>query len=311
MDMALAPDDTDAWAAMLRSDIDAFNRAAGQHDFSVRIDLSESDLSGLDLRNAEIDRCDLTNADLSECKVDVLRLARARLKGTRLEGITHEGSPERLLQIQLLWQNPEEWNKYRETHRPELMILADFSGADLGVADLSGMSFGGARFEDAILSRCSLNNANFAEALLARAKIQNNEALAVNFDDADLSHALLDGSSLSYAKLNRAVGHFASFENAHFVGGEAVGFQASNVCFDGIRAEGLLLFESILSGSTFRNATLQETHFDGADLTDTNFGNATLTDCRFIKADVSGADFRGCHGLDLTGASHVDMAVLS
>jgi len=98
-----------------------------------------------------------------------------------------------------------EWNKWREEHKGESVLLegANFEGAQLTDADLTG-----AHLEEAILYKAHLEGADLRLALLK---------------EATLWEARLKGAKLNYAHLERAKldnGHLekAVFEEAHLEG---------------------------------------------------------------------------------------------
>ena len=100
------------WAAMLRSDVAAFNARAAQLDEREHADLRGADLAGLDLSRANIEYADLTGADLTAARVDGAQLVRCRLQGATLDEIVVDPYWHALvLQIQLLWHGPDLWNE--------------------------------------------------------------------------------------------------------------------------------------------------------------------------------------------------------
>ncbi|MEU6865410.1 pentapeptide repeat-containing protein [Streptomyces sp. NPDC046876] len=150
------------------------------------------------------------------------------------------------------------WNPNRQRVTGINFPDADFSGADLGDADLEHARLSGAAMADtdlqeagldgADLSDAVLTNADLARSRLAQADLSRIQAAGAHFEDTDLKKAGLEGASLRRASL---------------VGASLPG--------------------AILRGADLREADLRDADFTGADLT-----GADLTGAK----NVSTAEFK-------------------
>ncbi len=105
------------------------------------------------------------------------------------------------IQLTLLRQGVEEWNKWRkEKWRLNLnLIEADLSGADLSAVDLSEV-----HLSDANLRRASFADANLGEACLNGANLEGANLQRANCYLSHFDLASLAGASLCYADLRNA-----------------------------------------------------------------------------------------------------------
>jgi len=121
-----------------------------------------------------------------------------------------------------------EWNKWREEHKGESVLLegANLEGAQLTDADLTG-----AHLEEAILYKAHLEGADLRLALLK---------------EATLGEADLKGAKLNYAHLERA-----KLDNGHL----------GKAAFEEAHLEGATFYKTNLEGANFKMAI-----FDGSTL---------------------------------------------
>src|SRR5216683_220846 len=101
-------------------------------------------------------------------------------------------------QLQLLRQDIEDWNTWREQH-PE--IHPDLRGANLRYADLNYADLNYADLRGTDLSYANLSDANLSDADLSQAYLVVSRFFQANLNSADLSRTDLRGADLSYAKI--------------------------------------------------------------------------------------------------------------
>ncbi|MBB3219821.1 pentapeptide repeat-containing protein [Pseudoduganella umbonata] len=165
-----------------------------------------------------------------------LALAAADLRGARLQGLRADGLDLRDADL-----------------RDSLLADARWKACSLQDARLEGANLAGA-----ILRLCILDDVRAAGTRLPGARIENSQARAARFDDADLTDAVLTDTDFSRASFRGAV-----LENVS------------------------------ATGSDFRGADLRKTRLRGAVLHDADLRGADLTGAEFTDADLAGADLRG------------------
>ena len=113
--------------------------------------------------------------------------------------------------LQILKQDVEAWNQWRDQHRdirPDL-TAADLVRADLGEANLRGANLDGANLinanlDGANLRRANLRGANLGWANLIRADLSEANLIRTNLTGANLTGANLTGANLTGANLSEA-----------------------------------------------------------------------------------------------------------
>lgn len=165
-----------------------------------------------------------------------LVLAGADLRGTRLQGLRADGLDLREADL-----------------RDSLLADARWKACSLQDARLEGADLAGAT-----LRLCILDDVRAAGTRLPGARIENCQALAARFDDADLTDAVLTDTDFSRASFKGAV-----LENVS------------------------------ATGSDFRGADLRKARLRGAVLHDADLRGADLTGADVTDAELAGADLRG------------------
>ena len=165
-----------------------------------------------------------------------LVLAAADLRGARLPGLRADGLDLRDADL-----------------RDSLLAGARWKACSLQDARLEGADLAGA-----VLRLCILDDVRAAGARLPGARIENSQARAARFDDADFTDAVLTDTDFSRASFRGAV-----LENVS------------------------------ATGSDFRGADLRKARLRGAVLHDADLRGADLTGAEFTDADLAGADLRG------------------
>lgn len=143
--------------------------------------------------------------------------------------------------------------------RGESFAERDLTGADLSGMDLSGADFSGAMLESVSFEAARLEDVNFDRAVLAHA----------NLTTAQLGGARFRGANLGKAKI---------------------------VCAEANRPIDLtdaILWETDLTGSVLRGATLEGVNFFQANLESTDLRDAQASRAVFFKCRMKGAKLTG------------------
>lgn len=170
---------------IIKQGVEAWNRWR-ENNPSIRIDLSESDLSGLDLRAADLRETNLRGADLSETELNAANLYRADLVGADLRKAHIRGAD--LGETDLNSAN---------------LYMADLSETILIEADLRGANLSGAVLRDADLSGANLREADLSKSVLRGAHLEGADLSVTELFEADLRRTNLLWANLSGADLGR------------------------------------------------------------------------------------------------------------
>ncbi|MFB2923785.1 MULTISPECIES: pentapeptide repeat-containing protein [Aerosakkonema] len=294
----ITPDNQSAWVELLTQDIPAFNIEINKIPVSERLMFRGANLAGLDISQANIKHCDLTKANLAGSSVSGLSLSRCRLQETQLENIRLDDDywEPVITQIQMLWRDVDEWNAFRGTGRSAILESANFTGADLGCANLSNMTFTTARFDGARLGGCNLNATSFIGASLVNTDCTNLCATSVNLEDAMLDGIRFDRAELRFCKMSKASAVGASFAQTSLFRTDMHGIKAFRTSWDGAMLDRVLLFDAHLDGSSFRNAKLTNCNLIDASLIACVFDYAEAIDNKMTDAITAGASFVGVRG---------------
>jgi uncharacterized protein YjbI with pentapeptide repeats len=221
---------------------------------------------------------------------------------------------------------------------------ANFSGAELEKVFLTGGSFKSANFDGAKITVTETDRTvrlsggsdgiyqtkiDFRSATFKNAHVDITVYESV-FDGANFSGAKrvsINGGNCSFLSpkfnnLNRWHGNPSSFRNISIVGinkyldiyennfcsfgGNVSNAKFDNSNFDGdaLMFKGFLVINGDLTGSSFRDASLQWSAFTNSNLTGADFTNANLTDANFEGANLTSVNFTGANldGANLAGA---------
>lgn len=155
-----------------------------------------------------------------------------------------------------------------------------------------------------------LEGVNFNNAYLRGANLEGINMFEAKLSGAHFEEAHLEGAELISASINGA-----HFEGAHLNGAHLKGIRDfNNAHFEGADCNNIVLNRSVINGAHFEGAILTEiscvgvtfgqSYFEGA-----NFRNATFIDCRFVNthfmsAHFDGATFTNCisNNANFTGA---------
>ncbi len=131
-------------------------------------------------------------------------------------------------QLELLKQNIEDWNKWREDH-PNTNI--DLSGADLRQANLRKVNLThtnlrGANLRKADLNRADLRGADVMDAILIATDLTRANLITASFSRSDLRVATLTGANLTEAILRGT-----DLTRANLASADLTGSQIGNTTF--------------------------------------------------------------------------------
>lgn len=256
-------------------------------------DLGQADLTGLDFAGIDLSGADLQLAWLDGADLSSALLARAHTASVR-------GIPAAL---------PAGWFQYDRT------LLG--AGADLHLADLSGIDLAGRDlrafdFTGVVLDGADLSNADLTGVRLTSAWAQSANLAGAVLVGADLSSANLYGANLAGALLVGADLSWASIHQSNLVGADLSGATATSTYFREADLSGATLANLSGYGSNFELAQVVGADLSHADLTRSyspgaNFAGADFTGTTFWVAELPGANLAGAR---LSGA-HVRQADLS
>lgn len=194
-----------------------------------------------------------------------------------------------------------------------ILAGANFSGAKLQGACLDNIFASQARFDAADMAGCSLrhaslNQASFTGAILRGADLQHSNCSEANFTSADLSACILQSAILTSAWLQniraeRLMADQAQFTHAKLDGAWFNGARLAHADFSGASAQRLNLQDCLAPGINFAQADLSGVNLQNALLDGSQAGPGTsLVNARLNRAQLENASWGGA---DLTGA---DMA---
>jgi uncharacterized protein YjbI with pentapeptide repeats len=193
------------------------------HDLSGvdlrNLDLSYADMTGVslnrsDLRGAILNYCNFFGADLRFCNLQGAHLARADLRGACLRGANLIGADLTGADLRegILAATESDGNivPLHEDWPLSESGGADFSGANLTEARLSGAVAIGTNFVDATMRGCKivrarLEESNFSGANLEGADLSQCDLTSVNMRGAILVNAALNIASLRQANIVNAM----------------------------------------------------------------------------------------------------------
>lgn len=229
-----------------------------------------------DVEGANLDRVDLSQttarpaafslvldqADLGGVNFRSALLAGASLKGSRF----YSTGPDGRLQT------------YDDA-------IADFSGAELKEADLTGAMLHQVRLSHTNLIRSILDRANLSQANLEGANLSSARLIKANLQQAVLKGASLTGADLSDADLSNTNLQEARLGQVSAVGTNFQGADMPRSDWQG----------SNVSRAMLRRANLRQANFNGARLVGADLSQAHLQNASFQGADLSAVDLRGAN----------------
>jgi uncharacterized protein YjbI with pentapeptide repeats len=184
-----------------------------------------------------------------------------------------------ITQIQMLWRDSEEWNSFRRNNRPAILDSADFSGAEMGNADLSNVTLTTSNFDGACLRGCNLTDTSFIGASLIKADCTGLHTALTNFEGAVLNEACFARAELRSVRMKKAIAAGTSFTQALLLNCDLSEITAIEADFDRAELEGVIFFNSHLNQTSFRDAKLTQCNFRKASLTDCNFEGTEKKSC--------------------------------
>ncbi len=213
------------------------------------VTLKERSLSlrGRDLRFAKLDRSDLHQADMTGVNLDGASLVGTDLTRARLNC---QDETELLL------------GEGRSQAKCASARHADFTGAKLNLAQMTGIDLSGAKLENALLEEAVLKfsileGANFWNANLRKADLTAGiQAQGANFLVARLEGADLNGAQLQFADFSNAQLQGASFAHAHLQGAVLRDADLSAASMVRARLHGADMTGAVLTGADMRWAAI-------------------------------------------------------
>ena len=183
-----------------------------------------------------------------------------------------------------------EWNKWREEHPSEEILLNDasFVNAFLMRANLANAKLERAHLEHAILDETHLENAYFMGAHLEHADLWKAHLENAIFEEAHLENAHLGNAHLENASLKKAHLGNAHLRLAHL----------ENALLREAHLENADLERAYLRGSNFSNAFLQGTNFRKAIVD----GETLIWGCKINKRGIKEKDYTDFAGVGLYSA---------
>ncbi len=262
----------------------------------TRVNFHDANLTGADLTGATLAGADLARAELAPANLSPSPASREDVTNALLamEPRPLRFPPEAASSAARLEPSAIEEHRQAERNWARAQPLrdhlvrtslegADFTGANLAVADLRG-----AKLEGAILTGANLYNADLTGAELAKADLTRAKLEWADLTRAGLGSAKLAGAKLAHANLTRA----------RLAGATLGPVELSDEPFRGILTA-TDLTEANLSHAFLWRADLTSALLQHAILTGANLGRTNLTNARLNSADLTDVSLEGA---DLTGA---------
>jgi uncharacterized protein YjbI with pentapeptide repeats len=254
--------------ARLPADVQAIatvigRRERAQDPVGQRLDLRETDLSGVNWVRADLEGADLSNArlegaDLREARLERTVFAHARLQDAFLTDAQLKGADLSGAQVEVAIL------RHVNLERAQL-VWAQLAGSNLEDANLQGADLTAAGLDHAILRGAQLKGARLRRARLEGALLED-----ANLEDADLLGAQLSGAILRQARMQGAL-----LEDANLQGADLTGAQLQLSLLNGARLDG-----ANLSGARLKAAYLRGANMEGANLGGAHLDSAYLGDVR-------------------------------
>ncbi len=265
------------YATLISSDLSHANLSGVYADASI---FTNADLNHANLANGRFYYATFTNANLAQANLSNAifydaNLSGASLAGADIRGATFSGS--NTISLAQLYSTAS-----YQAH--------DLTGTALRNSNLSGVNFAGQNLTNADFNSARLTNASFAGASVQGAVFSG----ATGFTAAQLY------STASYQGHDLTGISFGSSNNLS--GWNLVGQKLTNASFEG----------AIVSGTSLRQANLENSDFSFASLSNANLSQANLKNVNFNQANLDGANFSGAdvRGAQLGGLNFFSLAQL-
>lgn len=245
-------------------------------------DLSEADLREVDLKEADLGEANLSGANLREADLSEPNNSRAAYYGNETSGDyiaesdTGDHTKADFTGAYLGWANLSGADLRR----------FEFSEADLRGSDLSGADLRGAVLTEANLDGADLWKADLSGTDLSKADIREADFSEADLGHADLQKARMEGANLSETRMTGAQLSEANLTNTDFSEAYLSGVDFSEATL--IVAD---LTEAFLNNADFSEANLREAVLSRADLERSEFTSANLTEASLIGADCEFVKF--------------------
>jgi uncharacterized protein YjbI with pentapeptide repeats len=272
-------------------------------------DLSGLDLSGLMMKGINFSSAIFTNTLLKKGDLGVANLTNARLMSADLSDaiLTNanlqgaELSEAILINANLEGADLSDANLTHANLAGADLSNVNFTGAVLAGADLSGANLKKACLKDADATRakltgCRISGAVLSDAVFEKAKIENAildhvEAKDTYFTEADLSGAKLKNSHLVGADFSKCLLHNADFQGSNLSEASVEGALGIKINFADTDLSGLRASEGCdFSQGSFRKAKGQESIWEEAKLNDADFSFSRMEGANFTKASMERAN---------------------
>lgn len=194
------------------------------------------------------------------------------------------------LQVAMIMQGAEVWNKWREANR---IGVPDFSGAKLSTLNLQNTNLFMAYLEDADLSYTDLSCTDLRKAVLRGADLSGATLRKAILKEADLHGANLRMANLVDIDLNSANLNFAILSEVNLQGATLYGANLSGAQLDKTNLRFARLRAADLS-----KANLSRSSLAWADLSDANVNDLDLTNAECGYTAFGNLDLRHVNGLE-------------
>ncbi|MGD9971496.1 MAG: DUF2169 domain-containing protein [Desulfatirhabdiaceae bacterium] len=250
------------------------------------LDLSGQDLSGLDLTEARIDSCLFKGTLLKGAKLNGAMIRKCDFTGADLSG----ASFGRTLCKECVFLKAEMSGIQGE--------MPVFQECDLTEAVLSNSRLNQAIFQKGMFTGVNLQGADLKLSIISEINAAGLRANGARFEKCVFKKVGLDGASFAGITTDAALLHTCTGQHVTLAGSNLFKFRISHdSSFPELNLEKVTWKQgycrkSDLSGSDFREASLERTIFESCDLTRANLSGAGLTRCRFLKCNMEAAGLR-------------------
>jgi uncharacterized protein YjbI with pentapeptide repeats len=266
----------------------------------TKLDLSKQDLSGCNLKGADLSGCDLTEtnfsgANLTDTKFIGVKLNNVKFKGARLNNTNFMKADMKYVDFedaQLLNAN---------------LTDSKIENAYFRHSQVRDTSFQGAKLYRTFFTKAKLEDVNFKNSELSTVEFKNSDVNKTDFNDSELSSSKIISSKFSNASFKNTHMTFnkikeTEFQNCNLDNANLSLAELQKVKFNNIQAENLKLHKSTLEETSFENSQLAnadlhesvfiKTLFDKTSLQNSIFSKSTLrTSNSFTNVDLKDSNF--------------------
>src|SRR5919202_1557761 len=171
--------------------------------------------------------------------------------------------------------------------------LTNLTNADLSEANLSRSNLSDADLPAANLSGANLRSVNFRNANLSQSILKKAKLCGADLSGANLTGADLSGADLSGAKLGEAKLAGANLAGIKLIRANLYGWDFNRFVLTKANLRWSKFARTCFQGADLRGANLEKNDLTNADISGADLTEANLCDANFSKANLSNANLSG------------------